>query len=419
LPSIFISYRRQDTGGHVGRLADELGRRLRSTTVFFDVTAIPDGEDFITAIQEQIRKSDVVLIAIGRQWIDARDDQDRRRLDDPEDLVRLEIETALEAKVRIVPILIEDAAMPRADQLPGSIRKLHRLNARKLRNADWEPDIERLVAGLKQPFGLTAAATVFSIGALGIAVMRADQWVRSFTLATNPAVVGPFGPGPLMVDSMKRQTLFATLTVACSLGVALTRRGAPAGYRALIATGCAALMVPYALGVLFTPGFFPPGSNSTVAQISLAQLTLAQIMAPLAFVCWATAFAQRGARPSFWAIPYVIAFVAIETRASQTMTLPPLGTMGTVVVTVAAWLAFEAWRRERTRGLALAAVGTAAWLLVRFYHAYTLIPPSFDFTATYWNANSVVWSFLMDGATWLVAMSAGEGVAKSSTATAT
>lgn len=142
---IFLSYRRQESSHVAGRLYDRLVDRFGTGQVFIDVDAIEPGIDFTRAIDNAVSTCQVLLAVIGRQWLTATDEWGRRRLDDPADIVRLEIETALHRKVRVIPILVEDAAMPHWHDLPESLADLARRNAFIIRHESFRHDVERLV----------------------------------------------------------------------------------------------------------------------------------------------------------------------------------------------------------------------------------------------------------------------------------
>jgi outer membrane protein assembly factor BamD (BamD/ComL family) len=126
---IFISYRRQETAWPAGRLYDVLVEHFAVEQVFKDVDNIEPGEDFVERITAAVGSCDVLLALIGPQWLTMTDESGQRRLDNPEDYVRLEIEAALKRKIRVIPILVDDAPMPRANQLPASLVALVRRNA--------------------------------------------------------------------------------------------------------------------------------------------------------------------------------------------------------------------------------------------------------------------------------------------------
>jgi len=148
--NVFISYRRDDSAGHAGRLRDSLEQAVGRGQVFQDVTSLAPGEHFADAIARSIDAADVVLVVIGRHWVDARDGAGRRRLEDPADVVRVEVETALAAERRTVPVLVDGAVMPAAADLPPSIAPLVEAHAAALHDGSWSADVDRLVrtAGL-------------------------------------------------------------------------------------------------------------------------------------------------------------------------------------------------------------------------------------------------------------------------------
>jgi hypothetical protein len=121
MPRIFISYRREDSGDAAGRLCDRLQTRFGRSNVFMDVDSIPYGVDFPQHLAQTVSRCDVLLVVIGERWLEARyaegPKQGQRRLDDPEDFVRIEIQSALARDIPVVPVLIGQASMPRTDDL--------------------------------------------------------------------------------------------------------------------------------------------------------------------------------------------------------------------------------------------------------------------------------------------------------------
>ena len=141
--NIFVSYRRGDRPGHAGRVGDALRRAFGNDHVFYDVATIRGGVDFAIAIKQAIEKSDVVAAVIGPDW------GRRRPLDwllSRPDWVRFEIEFAREARKPILPVLVDDAGMPRA--MPPSLRFLATIHGTSLRDESWDSDVEDLVANL-------------------------------------------------------------------------------------------------------------------------------------------------------------------------------------------------------------------------------------------------------------------------------
>ncbi|MCO1653635.1 toll/interleukin-1 receptor domain-containing protein [Pseudonocardia humida] len=141
---VFLSYRRQDK--HVaGRLDDRLVQRFGRERVFLDVENITPGTDFVTAITTAVSRCDVLIAVIGPQWLAATDARGRRRLDDPHDFVVLEITTALERRIRVIPVLVDDARMPAPEDLPESLRELSRRQAVEVEHSSFHLDLERIL----------------------------------------------------------------------------------------------------------------------------------------------------------------------------------------------------------------------------------------------------------------------------------
>jgi hypothetical protein len=117
--------------------------------VFMDVNAIQPGRDFRKAIDESIHKCSVLLAVLGRDWLELKDASGQRRLDDETDFVRLEIASALQRDIPVVPVLVRGAKMPRAEQLPADLRELAYRNAVELTHARWKSDVRVLIQALR------------------------------------------------------------------------------------------------------------------------------------------------------------------------------------------------------------------------------------------------------------------------------
>jgi hypothetical protein len=146
--TLFLCYRRDDTADAAGRLYDRLVDAYGSDRVFMDIDSVPLGIDFVNHVAEQIAKCRVVIVMIGRQWQKTKDKRRRRRLDNPDDLVRVEIAAALRQGVPVIPVLVQDADMPSAEDLPDDIRPLTRRNGIELSATRWRTDVEQLIRQL-------------------------------------------------------------------------------------------------------------------------------------------------------------------------------------------------------------------------------------------------------------------------------
>lgn len=157
MAAIFLSYRRSDTSGHAGRLADALEARYGRDAVFRDVESIQAGALFDEAIDRALADCRVFLPLVGDQWLDSTGPDGRRRLDDPADFVRREVAAALRREVPVIPVLLEGATMPPASALPPALRALARHQALELSESRWDYDVQRLVEAIDHRLGHAAA----------------------------------------------------------------------------------------------------------------------------------------------------------------------------------------------------------------------------------------------------------------------
>ena len=160
--SIFISYRRDDAAGHVGRLYDKLSVLFPSHEIFMDVDGIEPGEDFLQAIDQAIASSRVLLVIIGQKWLSCTDGK-QRRLDDPNDFVRLEIAAALDRNIRVIPVLVQEARMPTEAELPDNLAPLAHRQAQEIGDGyRWKSDVEALIRALEKLFSVQEKERVIS-----------------------------------------------------------------------------------------------------------------------------------------------------------------------------------------------------------------------------------------------------------------
>lgn len=147
---IFISYRRDDTEGQAGRLFQDLREVFGADNVFMDVATIEPGVDFRRAIEKNTESCGVLLALVGRQWLTVNDDKGRRRLDDPNDFVRLETAAALKRDIPVIPVLLQGARMPRQEDLPEELRDFAFRNSVELTHARWDSDVQLLIEALRK-----------------------------------------------------------------------------------------------------------------------------------------------------------------------------------------------------------------------------------------------------------------------------
>jgi beta-lactam-binding protein with PASTA domain len=170
MAGIFVSYRRGDTSGEAGRLASDLRRRFGGDRVFVDVTGIQKGVDFREEINRALKTCDVLLAVIGRDWLSVQLDG-KRRLEGESDPVRVEIIAALERNIRVIPVLVKGAEMPKPEDLPQDLEPLAWRAAAELRHERWDSDFKSLADDLKR------------------VVRSSPGWRRKLTVLTSAGVV--------------------------------------------------------------------------------------------------------------------------------------------------------------------------------------------------------------------------------------
>lgn len=147
---VFVSYRRDDVPDAADRLTEDLRERFGHENVFIDIDSIEIGRDFVDVIAGWVGRADAFLAVIGRNWVEARGPDGQRRIEDPGDYVRIEIEAALQQDQLVVPVLIHGATAPPPSQLPESVAPLMRRNAVELTRRYWEEDVRTLMEALER-----------------------------------------------------------------------------------------------------------------------------------------------------------------------------------------------------------------------------------------------------------------------------
>ncbi len=196
---IFISYRREDTAGYAISIRDRLADHFGSDQIFMDIDDIGPGEDFVAVINEKVSACDVLIVLIGRHWLTCRDDSGHRRLDRQDDFVRLEVATALDRKIRVVPVLVGDAQPPKPDDLPPELVSLCRRNAISIRDTGFRQDVNRLIESIDKVIN-TPSTQVHDTGQSSDSASGVDnsksEYTGSGTQAAEPrqhanAIGGP------------------------------------------------------------------------------------------------------------------------------------------------------------------------------------------------------------------------------------
>lgn len=191
MAGIFINYRREDSSGVTGRLADKLKAHFGEDQIFRDIDTIKAGADFVEAIHQALSSCSALLAIIGPQWISATDKQGRRRLDDPQDYTRLEISAAFVRNIPVIPVLVDGASMPGPDQLPDDIVMLSRRQAIELGDKRWTYDTGQLIAALELLPDLKAPAKKRATTGLLATLHQALAFLPSYLNDLMAAVTRP------------------------------------------------------------------------------------------------------------------------------------------------------------------------------------------------------------------------------------
>jgi hypothetical protein len=146
---IFINYRREDTGPYARLIQVRLDQCFPDAPVFMDLNSIEAGVDFAEAIESAVRSCAVLIVLIGRQWLTITDNEGKRRLDDPNDYVRFEIQVGLKRGIRVIPVLVDGTRAPQQRQLPDALHRLARLNALEMSYGRFEDDEARLMTVIR------------------------------------------------------------------------------------------------------------------------------------------------------------------------------------------------------------------------------------------------------------------------------
>jgi hypothetical protein len=150
---IFINYRRSTTAAAAGRLYDRLEHHFAREDLFMDVDAIEPGLDFVEILDQQISNCRAFIAVIGPNWAGVTDEAGRRRLDNPNDYVRIELEAALKRNIRVIPVLVDGAQMPTALELPPPLRLLTRRQAIEVSHTRFASDVDLLVRAINRSGG--------------------------------------------------------------------------------------------------------------------------------------------------------------------------------------------------------------------------------------------------------------------------
>lgn len=174
--TVFLSYRRSDTGGEAGRLADAFRQRLGGALVFRDVADIPPGAEFDAELDRQLAAAKIVVVLIGPAWLTEL----RQRLGLPGiDYVRAEVAAALARRKRVIPVLLRNAGLPAVPDLPQDLGPLAMHQAMTLRDESWNQDVDRLIDAIGRPYrwGIVAFRAVIALVAIVVTVKLLLPWL--------------------------------------------------------------------------------------------------------------------------------------------------------------------------------------------------------------------------------------------------
>jgi Hsp70 protein/TIR domain len=188
---IFISYRRGETRWAAGRIYDRLVEKLGKESAFLDVTDIEPGEDFSDKIGQIIARCDVLLVVMGPTWLTLTDRAGKRRLDDPQDLLRIEIAAALKRNIRVIPVLLDETVMPQEQDLPEDLAALARRNAREISYNRFHSDLDSLIRVLERVLAIPATPPLESTAAPSPVAPRYTETPFTISIETLGGVATP------------------------------------------------------------------------------------------------------------------------------------------------------------------------------------------------------------------------------------
>jgi septum formation protein len=191
MPKIFICYRREDTQTIANYLKVKLDNSF-PRQVFLDTSSLPSGSRWSNEIQAALDRSEIVLVLMGDKWLTCHNEVDgRRRLDEDQDYVRLELKTALQKNKTLIPILINATKMPSEESLPEDIRGLTRYQAVRLDQNRLESDVDQLIKELRSDQKKRAAIIMTSTSSRRKALLKQIGWEEGIDFETWPASVEP------------------------------------------------------------------------------------------------------------------------------------------------------------------------------------------------------------------------------------
>jgi hypothetical protein len=208
MPTIVLSYRRNDTRWITAHICEHLETHFGSGNVFMDIDRIPIGHDFREHIRRTLESCDILIAIIGPHWLET-DAAGKSRLENKSDWVRLEIGTALERDIPVVPLLIDNASMPKTEELPGDLHGLEFRQAATFNSSDFKSQIQKLINSLDRLIAVVPpkpAPPAPGLAFSGVAFAAADARKSGLPplLPRRPALSGPASAGPDLKNTTAR-----------------------------------------------------------------------------------------------------------------------------------------------------------------------------------------------------------------------
>ena len=148
--TIFINYRKDDSSWNALALYNELLKYFPKESIFKDFNTIRPGDDFVESIQKALTHCNVLLVVMSKNWLEVKDKHGNRRINDPDDLVRIEIATAIERNIQVIPVLFDNIPMPTNAELPDNLKSLPRRQFVEIETTRFEADVKKLADAIKE-----------------------------------------------------------------------------------------------------------------------------------------------------------------------------------------------------------------------------------------------------------------------------
>ena len=171
--SIFVNYRRSDAGVEARAIYEHLAKLYGQSRVFIDINFIKEGSDFRKVLDQHLRRCRALVAIIGPNWMEASDENGHRRLDDPDDFVRVEIGTAIDRGITVIPVLVNGAPLPHSNELPDDLGQLCFQQAATVTTQNFAEDIRRLGGSLGTHVGRQVIDRVSLSVASGVGILTA------------------------------------------------------------------------------------------------------------------------------------------------------------------------------------------------------------------------------------------------------